>query len=118
MPAFTDGYFFRRMNMEGVHIRIALTDSDIVGFYMLVLMGVPKIHLLAVDEVFRGRGVGKMLMVDALDNVRTGEVELSVRPWNSAMRGLCERMGFKEIGLRKGGYLGEPLVDYILNLKS
>lgn len=113
MPAFTEGYFFRRMEMEDVFIRVAIIERELVGFCMLILSEIHVIHLLAVDQFYRERGIGKMLIKDALEIAGTGKVEVNVRPWNSIMRKLCEDMGFREIGFRKRGYLGEPLVKYV-----
>ena len=73
---------------------------------------------LMVAEVYRRRGIGKMLLDEALAWARVSgirKLELHVFPWNEPAIGLYESFGFEREGYRKGQYAraGE-YVDAIL----
>ena len=73
---------------------------------------------LMVAEVYRRRGIGKMLLDEALTWARVSgilKLELHVFPWNEAAIGLYESFGFEREGYRKRHYAraGE-YVDAIL----
>jgi len=73
---------------------------------------------LMVAEVYRRRGIGKMLLDEALAWARVSgilKLELHVFPWNEAAIGLYESFGFEREGYRKRHYAraGE-YVDAIL----
>lgn len=75
---------------------------------------------MAVEEEFRGKGIGKRLVKAAVEYAKgfvSGKVRLYTRPWNVGMSKICLELGFiPEAYLRKE-YLGEDLVQYSLFLE-
>lgn len=68
-----------------------------------------EVHLLnvAVHPAWRGRGVGRRLMEAVMEEGRRTQartVFLEVRAGNTSARRLYARLGFTEIGLRRGYY--------------
>ena len=118
MASFDGGYFVKRGSRPGVRLTVAAVGGTPVGFALLTDATVEapaQLHLVAVDEGFRGRGLGRMLVGDAVEyagGCGAGKLKLSVRPWNSAMRGLCSALGFTEEATLRLEYLGEDLVQY------
>jgi [ribosomal protein S18]-alanine N-acetyltransferase len=79
--------------------------------YCIMTMGVGEAHILNIsvarDE--QGQGVGRKMM-EILIEVAKGEAEtmfLEVRPSNSGAIALYQKLGFNEIGTRKGYYPAE-----------
>ena len=72
--------------------------------------------MVAADQ--RGRGIGRTLLVAAVDWAREAGVtklELHVFPWNEPAIRLYERFGFEREGVRRGHYRREgEEVDAIL----
>lgn len=63
----------------GVHTEIAVHEGDnIVGFAKMQSDGVLQAHLsaIAVDEAYRGRGVGKRLVAEAFESSGGERVDL------------------------------------------
>ena len=73
---------------------------------------------LMVDAEHRRRGIGRALLVAAVEWARESEVrklELHVFPWNEAAIALYEDFGFVREGYRKSHYArGDDYVDAIL----
>jgi putative acetyltransferase len=73
---------------------------------------------LMVAASHRGKGIGKMLLEEAVKWSRVSEIrklELHVFPWNEPALRLYESFGFEREGYRKGHYAREDeLVDAIL----
>lgn len=73
---------------------------------------------LMVAEVYRRRGIGKLLLDEALAWARVSgirKLELHVFPWNEPAIALYESYGFRREGLRRGQYLRDGMpVDAIL----
>ena len=58
------------------------------------------IRSVVVDEAFRGQGVGKLLIQDAikyLNEMNVDQILINVRSRTERAKGLYERMGFKEV---------------------
>lgn len=73
---------------------------------------------LMVDAEYRRRGIGRALLVAAVEWAREAEVrklELHVFPWNEGAIALYEDFGFVREGYRKNHYhRGDEFVDAIL----
>jgi putative acetyltransferase len=73
---------------------------------------------LMVDAEYRRRGIGRALLVEAVEWAREAEVhklELHVFPWNEAAIALYEDFGFVREGYRKNHYRrGDEYVDAVL----
>jgi RimJ/RimL family protein N-acetyltransferase len=73
---------------------------------------------LMVAEGYRGRGIGRRLLEQAVGWARTadiGKLELHVFPWNEAALHLYESFGFEREGYRRAHYARDgEYVDAIL----
>jgi ribosomal-protein-alanine N-acetyltransferase len=84
------------------------TAPELLG-YFVAMKGVDEVHLLniTVAPTYQLQGWGR-LMLDALALWSRGEgaqwLWLEVRASNAHAKGLYERYGFREVGLRKGYY--------------
>ena len=83
-------------------------DRELMG-YFLVMGIVDEAHLLnvAVSRAWQGRGVGRLLVNQAVALSRGLGMEsilLEVRPSNGRALEIYQRYGFSEIGRRKGYY--------------
>ena len=118
LPAFDEGYFARRGSRPGVRLLVAEVDGAVAGFVLLTDATVEEpaqLHLVAVEEGLRGRGIGGLLVGEAVRLAGlegAGKLRLSTRPWNAAMRAVCASHGFVEEATLRREYLGEDLVRY------
>ena len=95
-------------------------DNRVIG-YICPMLVIDEGHILdvAVDKVFRGKGVGRMLVERALQDCRANGAEfvsLEVRISNQSAIRLYENVGFIKTGRRKAYYEnGEDalLMEYI-----
>ncbi len=86
---------------------VAFIDDMPVGYIVLRTL-YQEAHLIniAVDEIYRKRGIGKKLIEHFIDNY-SGEcrkIFLEVRTSNIAAIRFYERLGFKKLGIRKNIY--------------
>lgn len=92
------GYTCRAMDLAG----------QIVG-YAVMSLGAGEAHILnvCVREEFRGVGLGKRLLEHLMERATAAGVNeafLEVRPSNLSAIRLYERLGFEQIGIRRGYY--------------
>jgi [ribosomal protein S18]-alanine N-acetyltransferase len=85
-------------------------DGKILG-YTIMTMGVGEAHVLniSVDPNEQGKGVGRKMMESLIEKAKS-EAEtmfLEVRPSNPGAIALYQKLGFNEIGTRKGYYPAE-----------
>jgi [ribosomal protein S18]-alanine N-acetyltransferase len=85
-------------------------DGNILG-YSIMTMGVGEAHILniSVDPNEQGKGVGRKMMESLIEKAKS-EAEtmfLEVRPSNPGAIALYQKLGFNEIGIRKGYYPAE-----------
>jgi RimJ/RimL family protein N-acetyltransferase len=120
MTRFTVEWSQNWHKRNNTRLLVAEEDSTPVGYLILTESNIEvpaQIHLMAVREGFRGRGIGKQLVKAAVEHsekLGTGKVRLFTRPWNIGMIKVCVELGFiPEAYLRKE-YLDEDLVQYSL----
>ncbi len=87
---------------------VLCVDADIAG-YGILSMGAGEAHVLnlCIGPSYRGRGLGRHLLVRLLDIARWNGAErvfLEVRPSNPLAKALYESVGFREIGRRPRYY--------------
>jgi GNAT superfamily N-acetyltransferase len=118
MPVFDEEYFVKRRGRPGVRLVVAEVDGVASGFMLMTdatLEAPAQLHLMAVEEGLRDRGIGGRLVGEAVRLAEAGgagKLKLSTRPWNAAMRAICEAQGFVEEAYLRMEYLGVDLVQY------
>lgn len=90
------------------HLAEVLVGAGLVG-YFVAMEGVEELHLLnvTVAPAAQGRGHGSALLEEVLAQARARRlptVWLEVRASNVRARALYARLGFDEVGLRRGYY--------------
>ena len=103
--------------IEREQVRALAIDDEagrLVGYAMSVRAGDEgEVLNIAVDEPARGRGAGRAMLDDLLDDLRQNgvrQVFLEVRRSNEAAIGLYRSAGFRPLGVRPG-YYGRPRED-------
>lgn len=97
------------MTMPGTWLTVARLDAAPLGFALVrSVLDECELLLLAVAPLWRGRGIGEMLLRDSLRTARRRGItsmNLEVRATNSAIR-LYEKSGFEYVHRRPGYYRG------------
>ncbi len=86
-------------------------ELDKILGYSIVSIAVGEAHILniCVDPAEQNQGIGRKMLENLIETAR-GRAEtifLEVRPSNLGAIALYEKMGFNEIGIRKGYYPAE-----------
>ncbi|MCR8670865.1 ribosomal protein S18-alanine N-acetyltransferase [Agrococcus sp. HG114] len=102
---------------------VAVDDADaVVGYAGLRAVGVEgDVQTIAVEEGWRGRGLGRALLAELLaEAARRGvqELFLEVRADNPVARALYESTGFREIGVRPGYYQPEGVDAVVMKREA
>ena len=101
----TRKYFKSILASESIHFFIAELDKgQIVGMLTIAVYRTPSgikvwIEDVVVDEAHRGKGIGKELMVAAIDyskSLGSKEIRLTSRPSRIAANELYLKLGFKK----------------------
>lgn len=97
------------MTMPGTWLTLARIDAAPLGFALVrSVLDECELLLLAVDPLWRGRGIGRALLADSLTTARRRGItsmNLEVRATNNAVR-LYENIGFEYVHRRPGYYRG------------
>jgi ribosomal-protein-alanine N-acetyltransferase len=97
------------MLMPGTWLTVARIDAAPLGFALVrSVLDECELLLLAVDPLWRGRGVGETLLRDSLRTARRRRItsmNLEVRSTNKAVK-LYEKTGFEYVHRRPGYYRG------------
>jgi ribosomal-protein-alanine N-acetyltransferase len=97
------------MMMPGTWLTIARVDAAALGFALVrSVLDECELLLLAVHPSWRGRGIGKELLIDSLKTARRRGIRsmnLEVRSSNTAIK-LYEKTGFEYVHRRPGYYRG------------
>lgn len=84
------------------------TNDDLRGFALSRLAAdEAEVLTIAVHKAYRGRGIGRALMIDTLSRLAASHVRslfLEVERTNRAAIALYSHMGFQEVGQRRGYY--------------
>ena len=104
-------FFEKELSASQARCVVAVVDDDAgaIAGYSIAWRVVDEVHLLnvAVHPDHRGASVGRTLVTDVLDSgLTTGGrvVYLEVRAGNVAGRRLYRRLGFRDLGVRRGYY--------------
>ena len=97
------------MMMPGPWLTSARVDAAALGFALVrSVLDECELLLLAVHPTWRGRGIGRELLIDSLKTARRRGIKsmnLEVRSSNSAIK-LYEKTGFEYVHRRPGYYRG------------
>jgi [ribosomal protein S18]-alanine N-acetyltransferase len=97
------------MAMPGTWLTIARVDAAPLGFALVrSVLDECELLLLAVHPLWRGRGIGRTLLIDSLKTARRRGIRsmnLEVRASNTAVK-LYEDIGFEYVHRRPGYYRG------------
>ena len=91
---------------------VALEGETLAG-YLGVQYGPDGGDILTIATApdFRGKGVAKALISEMTEQLKRKNLQwltLEVRPSNTSARGLYEKLGFRQVGLRKRYYKAPP----------
>jgi [ribosomal protein S18]-alanine N-acetyltransferase len=99
---------------------VADIKGEIAGYAVFwAVMDQGELGNVAVDDTYRGKGIGSKLIKAVLDRANSRgvrEIFLEVRKTNVRAQDLYKSFGFFEVGRRKNYYL-EPLEDALVMKK-
>lgn len=114
------GRFLSSLHRRGPVPPAAAEREAVVGFVGLwFLPDEAHIVAIAVRQSYRGRGIGEMLLISALELARReGQpmVSLECRVSNTVAISLYEKYGFRRVGLRRRYYSDNQEDAYILTV--
>ena len=94
--------------LQGHLIEVAILKEKVVGFIICrKVMAEAEIFNIGVHPDIQGRGIGRGLLIHALDQLKTlniASVFLEVRASNVRAQRLYETSGFNEIAIRRDYY--------------
>jgi len=98
---------FRDCFKAHYELRVCEETDRILG-YCIVSVAVGEVHILniSVDPAEQNQGIGRKMLEYVIENSRgkAQTVFLEVRPSNTVAISLYKKIGFNEIGIRKGYY--------------
>ena len=118
-PHWPESAYRNAIDPESAPARIALvavaTESGTVAGFGLasMLAGQAELEMIAVAAEWQGRGMGRRLLMDLMEQFRrrdVREVFLEVRASNETALHLYRSVGFVETG-RRGRYYSSPVED-------
>ena len=105
-----------------VYVAVALADDERAGYAEIrMIAGEGQIYNIAIAPEFRREGIGEALLrhlIDKADADGCSLVTLEVRSGNGPAMELYKKLGFREVGRRRGYYAkgGEDAVLMDLDL--
>ncbi|MBN1282821.1 MAG: ribosomal protein S18-alanine N-acetyltransferase [Proteobacteria bacterium] len=107
--------------LDSIDIWIAKMGAETVGYYLIQRIGdEAELHTFAVKPDRRRQGIGSMLMEHMLAKARdmgTRFIYLQVRPSNAPARALYDRLGFRQVGVRRRYYRDNDEDAMVLRLE-
>ena len=95
----------------GVYVAVALAGEERAGYAEIRnVAGEAQIYNIAIAPEFRREGIGEALLrhlVDKAEQEGCTLVTLEVKSGNEAAEALYAKLGFREVGRRKGYYPGK-----------
>ena len=105
---WSENAFLTAMDSSDNILVVAEAEGNILGYVcMYVSIDEGEITNVAVDESSRKKGVGVALLKHVFEEAKENDVSrivLEVRVSNSPAIGLYKKLGFEELGIRKGFY--------------
>ncbi len=96
---------------------VAIVENVCVGFLFYIPDGAfhayPYLHLIAVKEGYRGKGIGKQLMHFFEQTARDKKFFLVVADFNPEAKRFYESIGYREVGKIPGLYR-EGIKEYLM----
>ena len=89
------------------HCTVLEQSGQLIGFCILqTVLDEANLLLMAIDPPQHGKGYGKLLLAQSLEalGARCVMVFLEVRVSNQAAIGLYDKLGFHQVGTRRGYY--------------
>ncbi len=104
------GFFESEIGERNRFSRIARDTGGGLAGYVFCDYTADEVHVnkIAVDELWRRRGVARLLMWEVfglVTRLAAKEIFLEVRPSNHAARSFYGSLGFTDLSLRKGYYV-------------
>lgn len=107
LPWTLEDFWYETIRKDSISI-VAELDGQIVAYACVwISFDEADVANIAVDEKFRGRGIGTKLFAEIIRQVKLRGVNaltLEVRVSNTAAIKLYENFGLKSVGRRKGYY--------------
>lgn len=96
--------------IDGSDVYIALVNNEVIGVYVLTFISEGTIELknIAVDKNHQGKGIGKRLVLDAIEKAKNKEVKrIEVGTGNSSLSQLAlyQKCGFRIVGVKKDFFI-------------
>ena len=87
-------------------VYMASIEGRVVGEYVLTKIDDETIELknIAVDEKYQGKGIGKQLVLDAIEKAKNAgfkRIEVGTENSSFSQLGLCQKCGFRIVGVEK-----------------
>ena len=109
--------FFRELNKNFAEYIVGEIDEKIVAYAgAWISFNEAEVMNVAVDENFRGLGIGKKLFAELIKICKirgATAITLEVRPSNTAAIKIYENFGLKSVGRRKN-YYDNPTEDALI----
>ncbi|MBQ9768360.1 MAG: ribosomal protein S18-alanine N-acetyltransferase [Lachnospiraceae bacterium] len=109
--------FYKTLSDDNYIVLLAKEAETLLGYCVLLCTGEEAdITNVCTRSEARGKGVATALMTELLEQGKkrgVAEYFLEVREGNTPARGLYQKMGFEEIGMRKN-YYEEPKEHAVL----
>ena len=107
---------------RGVYVAVALCGDERAGYGEIrSVAGEAQIYQIAVAPEFRRDGIGEAILRHLIETAEKDGctlVTLEVRDGNKAAMELYRKLGFREVGRRKGYYNGADAVLMDLDLRN